>query len=534
MDITLSSNFKQLIDNIENDTQINSDRLAIWMQQAQLSADDLMQWSDFNHPKTDSYGRKLVFDNKYFEVMIMSWQPEDFSAIHDHGYTQWGAVQVFGAAEHAIFNCKNGKIYTTLRENLQAGDIRTVSHDLVHQLGNPSSSEQFLSLHIYGHSEPHENITGDAQLFDLYHKEVHRVNGGVFFALPEEEIKVREQTLHPNYSTWLRHTTELLKRLLKHPQSEQTPYLQQRNELQQDLFSVEHWSELLQEINYCIDNNGFIHDLAMWKVLNWELKYASKLQQKLTQNDSKKDSFHTYALNYNEIVGTPCLVQFMQKYLDFFFAQCEKKPQTVLSVGCGTGLTEAYMQKHFGIEDLLGIDISQAMVAEALPHIQAEVGDITYYQTEKQWDVVYTGLNVLQYLKCDDLPKAIENIYHAVKSGGHFIGDFVSPDHIRSYLNFIQNDDKTVISLRTPKLIEKQHRTYQSSEIINISIIDGQLRINYEGVHERYLPSIKKVKELFQIVGFNVQLYDALSLEKLHSEAETSPSTRYFMIAHKT
>ena len=64
------------------------------IKESDISYEDLLPWADFDHPVKDSYGRKMVFEGPNFEVMVMSWVPGDYSAIHDHGYTQWGAVKV--------------------------------------------------------------------------------------------------------------------------------------------------------------------------------------------------------------------------------------------------------------------------------------------------------------------------------------------------------------------------------------------------------------------------------------------------------
>ena len=71
--------------------------------EAGVKQEDLLPWADYGHPASDSYGRRLIYQEGNFEMMAMSWAPGDFSAIHDHGHTQWGAVQVFGPAEHATF-----------------------------------------------------------------------------------------------------------------------------------------------------------------------------------------------------------------------------------------------------------------------------------------------------------------------------------------------------------------------------------------------------------------------------------------------
>ncbi len=169
---------------------------------ANLQAEDLEPWSDLEHPIRDSYGRKLIFDGGYFEMMAMSWTPGDFSAIHDHGYTEWGAVQVFGPAEHGVFLEQDGDITTLSRAEVKPGEVMAVGHQLVHQLGNPSNTN-FMSFHMYGcYGRSKGGVTADARIFDLEEGSVQRTDGGVFFAVPENQIKRRETGPHPDYLTW--------------------------------------------------------------------------------------------------------------------------------------------------------------------------------------------------------------------------------------------------------------------------------------------------------------------------------------------
>ena len=58
-----------------------------------INASDLTPWFDFSHPVRDSYGRQPVRIGANYELMVMSWLPGDYSAIHDHGAAEWGAVR---------------------------------------------------------------------------------------------------------------------------------------------------------------------------------------------------------------------------------------------------------------------------------------------------------------------------------------------------------------------------------------------------------------------------------------------------------
>ena len=54
-----------------------------------LSQDALAEWVRFDHPPDHGYGRRLVASGPGFEVLVMSWRPGDWSAIHDHGQARW-------------------------------------------------------------------------------------------------------------------------------------------------------------------------------------------------------------------------------------------------------------------------------------------------------------------------------------------------------------------------------------------------------------------------------------------------------------
>ncbi len=155
---------------------------------AAVQKEDLEPWADFKHPIKDSYGRKMVYKAPNFEIMVMSWLPGDMSAIHNHGYTTWGAVQVFGENEHATFREESGRLKTLTRSNFEYGEIVGVGHHLIHQMGN-LTNENVLTLHIYGVENAIENVTGDANLYDPSNGTIQIINGGVFFDLPNSQIE---------------------------------------------------------------------------------------------------------------------------------------------------------------------------------------------------------------------------------------------------------------------------------------------------------------------------------------------------------
>ncbi|MEO1082778.1 MAG: cysteine dioxygenase family protein [Acidobacteriota bacterium] len=208
----LSENIRCLIEAVEACEELTPVRTRQLLEEATLSASDLAPWADYDHPSEDSYGRKMLFDGGCFELMVMSWAPGDMSAIHDHGFTQWGAVRLFGDAEHAMFKVSDGEMRTVERAVYPEGSVVAVSHDMVHQMGN-RGDQPFLSLHLYGCYEREGDVTAEARLYELDRGEVCRTSGGVFFDLPEAAVLRSEKGPEPDFPTWLRHQVELLRRL---------------------------------------------------------------------------------------------------------------------------------------------------------------------------------------------------------------------------------------------------------------------------------------------------------------------------------
>ncbi len=194
-------------------THLTSDRVFQCLLQAKVNQADLMPWRTFAHPIPDCYGRQLVYDGGYFEIMVMSWMPGDVSAIHDHGQAQWGAVQCFGQAIHTVYELIERKLHTKAEMPLFPTQIVEVNHDLIHQMSN-LSQERFLSLHIYGCYDFKDSITGDARIFDLLEGKIQYTNGGVFFCLPEAKISRRGQDIEADRLTTLRHHQQMRDRIV--------------------------------------------------------------------------------------------------------------------------------------------------------------------------------------------------------------------------------------------------------------------------------------------------------------------------------
>ncbi len=535
----LPQSLRRIADRLNQERVLKPSEMRRIILEAEVRLQDLEPWADFDHPVADSYGRRLVYKGGHFEIMVMSWRPGDFSTIHDHGYTQWGAVQVFGPAEHATFRMDDGRLYTLSRSVMEAGEAIGVSHSLIHQMGNPTTDTFFLTLHVYGEPEDIDNVTGDARVFDLENSTIQRVDGGVFFALPPEEVKRTEPGPVADFPSRLRHMTELVRRLRRMETQGKNHSGKDLEAAIADFQSAEHHPRLLRCLTANTDKNNHQTNSVYWRILNRELREAARLQQELIREQRAEDPFHQYAELYDALICDPCLTGFMAGYLEMFREkyQIDFADSHLISLGCGTGRVEQFMIEAFGLshENLFGMDISEAMVAEARRRIQADVGDIlTLDPSVRTWDIAFSGLNVFHYIDHTRLEEAIRKTAAIVKPGGYFIGDFITPDHIRWYPNVMYSADRRVISLRTPELIEDNGSMFQRSEIINVSLRDGKMRLNYAGKHNRFLPPLHRVRTYFErAFDGGVDLYDAHSLQLIPEWADSCPSTRYVVVAKR-
>jgi predicted metal-dependent enzyme (double-stranded beta helix superfamily) len=207
--LSLPVAIERLIGELKSKKKFAPSEIVRLIKNANISESDIEEWSNFNHDIMDGYGRKLLYKTDNFEVMVMSWSQKDYSAVHNHGYTNWGAVKVFGSLEHTTFHYEDGYLSTLIKEHLSAGQILAVNQNLIHQMGNPGT-ENILSLHIYGTAENIDQVTSDSQLFEIGKKEVQYTDGGVFYDLKNDAITSRTSGLETDRLTEIGHYTQLL------------------------------------------------------------------------------------------------------------------------------------------------------------------------------------------------------------------------------------------------------------------------------------------------------------------------------------
>lgn len=188
---------EKLIDFVGKTENVDQQALVLFLEQLDLQEEDVSAWSDLDHPPSDSYGRKTIAKGARFELMVMTWLPKDFSMIHNHGDASWGVVQPLGGVRHRIYSLEEMKLFLVKEEKLIPQKVYAVSHELIHQMGN-DSSEPILTVHFYWNENAQEVITNDTFLFDTMNNEILTVQGGAFYALPQDEIARKKSGLQSN------------------------------------------------------------------------------------------------------------------------------------------------------------------------------------------------------------------------------------------------------------------------------------------------------------------------------------------------
>lgn len=221
----ITPGLKRLTKLIEQNGEMTISKVADYVKDAAICVEDLLPYADFAHPIEDGYGRQIAVAGKNYKIMVMSWNPGDFSAVHDHGYTTWGAVQVFGNVMHHTFAFKKASFTLTKKEILTDGTIIKVNNPLIHQMGNVTSSP-YLTMHVYGDNVHLGDVTADSRIFELDSGLIKHTTGGAFFNLPDEKIYDVEKMPEIDYQTFIHQASILMQYYQRFPE-DKMEYLSQ-------------------------------------------------------------------------------------------------------------------------------------------------------------------------------------------------------------------------------------------------------------------------------------------------------------------
>jgi len=109
-------------------------------------------WDKYCHFLDETYTRNAVIHNDVFTILILCWEKECKSVIHDHPCDGCFIVGIDGTLEETKF-AKRGdeKELVEVGKNIvKKGDIAWM-HDYLgfHRVTNPSTTERAVTLHVY-------------------------------------------------------------------------------------------------------------------------------------------------------------------------------------------------------------------------------------------------------------------------------------------------------------------------------------------------------------------------------------------------
>ena len=201
MERTIPNNLMKLTRELDSLKDIDNQLVSEIVTDSKLEASDFASYLNFEHPSTESYGRNLILDNGKYKILLMSWRPGDFTAIHNHGYTEWGCVVFFGEATHRLYSVDNGELKLQQSDVFGPGQNASVCGDLTHMMGN-AGKENFTTLHIYGSNSKTENISADAKVYAPEYRKIFTTMGTAFLNMNQDLIlsenpirKIEEETL---------------------------------------------------------------------------------------------------------------------------------------------------------------------------------------------------------------------------------------------------------------------------------------------------------------------------------------------------
>ncbi len=186
-----SKQLQKLIDDIKNQHFVDNSILAGIVESNKLTEKDIAPFESYMHRNNESYGRKLIYDNGNFKILLMSWKSGDFTAIHNHGSVEWGSVYFFGDATHRLYEDDNNELKLIQKDNFRKGEIASVCGDLTHIMGN-SSNKDFATLHIYGSNTKMNDVSADAKIYVPERQTIVTTSGSAYLNMKEDLILTEE------------------------------------------------------------------------------------------------------------------------------------------------------------------------------------------------------------------------------------------------------------------------------------------------------------------------------------------------------
>jgi hypothetical protein len=190
----------KIIEGIECSKLIDNNVLVDIVRQSNLIEKDFLPYNKLDHPIEQSYGRNNIYEGTNYSIFLMSWSSGDFTGIHSHGLSDWGAVYFFGNMDHRLYNASGKKIELAQKGIVPEGSVVPVKGSLVHAMGN-LGEKPVLTLHIYGWRQPNSNANDNSFVYELEKKQIRTTDGSAFINIADKLCKKTEKGIIANTET---------------------------------------------------------------------------------------------------------------------------------------------------------------------------------------------------------------------------------------------------------------------------------------------------------------------------------------------
>ncbi|MBW6496990.1 MAG: cysteine dioxygenase family protein [Bacteroidales bacterium] len=188
---SLPRSVNYIIEALNKTEVIDNNILPEIIESAGLKEEDLLPFNSFLHPESESYGRYQIYGNDRYKILLMSWRPGDFTAIHDHGLVEWGCVCFFGKTTHRTYAFQDGQLRLSKCDVFEAGQISLLKGELTHMMGNGSSAN-IITLHIYGADSGVAFKEGLAKVYAPEEKKLFYTSGEAYLDICHRFVKHEE------------------------------------------------------------------------------------------------------------------------------------------------------------------------------------------------------------------------------------------------------------------------------------------------------------------------------------------------------
>jgi cysteine dioxygenase len=179
---------RKIIGELNQTPVLDNETLNNLVLQTGIFEKEFESFSQFDHSQTLSYGRQELYSNERFKILLMSWRANDFTAIHNHGATEWGCVFFMGSATHRIYEMEDETLKLKRKDVFQSGQTADVCGNFIHIMGN-AGSRDFMTLHIYGSDSDSSGNESMAKIYAPEHNKLFYTDGEAYLNISNELIK---------------------------------------------------------------------------------------------------------------------------------------------------------------------------------------------------------------------------------------------------------------------------------------------------------------------------------------------------------